>query len=129
LSLIKIRYLISDCMVSSVQNSNLPLYSFAKIIVFAGLTSAYLSTRLPGLTVFPIFTDEAMYIHIAQIIDSNWDNLFLGKVNAFKPFFLWFLALYQNIFPDPVLAGRLASVTMGLGSMFGGLFSRPRSFL
>ncbi|MBT7477000.1 MAG: hypothetical protein HN649_10250 [Nitrospina sp.] len=91
----------------------------AEFIFLAGLMGLYFATRLTGLTLLPIFTDEAMYIHIAQIIDSNWENLFLTKVNAFKPLFIWIVATYQNFFPDPLLAGRLVSVAAGAASTLG----------
>ncbi len=94
-------------------------FPISKIIFLTGLTGVYLLTRLWGLTVFPVFSDEATYIHIAQIIDSNWENLFLTKVNAFKPLFVWSITIYQNIIADPVLAGRLVSVTAGLASLIG----------
>jgi 4-amino-4-deoxy-L-arabinose transferase-like glycosyltransferase len=115
-------------MVSLIQNSSPRSFFSPQSIVFVGLAGAYLATRLPGLTEFPVFTDEAMYMHIAQIIDKNWEYLFLTKVNAFKPLFIWVLALYQNIFADPVLAGRLVSVTMGAVSVVGVYFLSKELF-
>jgi 4-amino-4-deoxy-L-arabinose transferase-like glycosyltransferase len=109
-------------MASSIRNSSSRRFLSPQNMVFVFLAVAYLATRLPGLTLFPVFTDEAMYIHIAQIIDKNWDYLFLTKVNAFKPLFIWVLALYQNIVSDPVMAGRLVSVTMGAVSVVGVYF-------
>lgn len=106
-------------MASSKQKLSSSTFLSPHNIVLVCLAGAYLATRLPGLALFPVFTDEAMYIHLAQIIDKNWDHLFLGKVNAFKPLFIWAIAVYENIFSDPVMAGRCVSVTMGAASVVG----------
>jgi hypothetical protein len=90
-----------------------------KIIFMIGLTGFYFLTRATGLDLIPIFTDEAMYIHIAQIINDNWENLFLTKVNAFKPLFIWLTAAVQNIVSEPLLAGRWVSVFAGFFSIIG----------
>ncbi len=94
-------------------------FPIAKIIFLTGLLGIYLKTRITGLMIFPLFCDEAVYIHYAQILNDNFENLFLTKVNAHKPFFIWIIALYQNYFSDPVIAGRLVSVTAGGVSVIG----------
>ncbi len=93
--------------------------SITEVLFLAGLTGLYFITRLRGLQLFPIFTDEAMYIHIAQIINENRENLFLTKINALKPLFIWMIAVYQDYITDPILAGRLVSVTAGMVSILG----------
>ena len=81
--------------------------------------SLYLTTRLIRLTQIPVFIDEAIFIHLAQIIDSNWGNLFLTKLHAVQPLYVWIVAITQNFFKDPVLAGRLVSVAAGVVSLSG----------
>ena len=70
--------------------------SIYKIFFLTGLIGLYFVTRVRGLNLIPIFTDEAMYIHIAQIINDNWESLFLTKVNAFKPLFIWLTAILDR---------------------------------
>lgn len=94
-------------------------FQISNIIFLAGSIGLYLVTRLTGLMSFPVFSDEAMYIHIAQIIDNDRESLFLTKVNAFKPLFIWIIVAYQNILSDPILAARLVSVTAGVASLIG----------
>ena len=93
--------------------------SIYKIFFLTGLIGLYFVTRVRGLNLIPIFTDEAMYIHIAQIINDNWESLFLTKVNAFKPLFIWLTAIFQNFIADPILAGRWVSVVAGVFSLIG----------
>jgi hypothetical protein len=92
------------------------------IISIFGLLGLYFLTRIAGVMVPPIFSDEAMYVHMAQIINEDWNDLFIGKASTLKPFFLWVIAFYLNIFDDPLYAGRLASITGGAFSLVGVYF-------
>jgi 4-amino-4-deoxy-L-arabinose transferase-like glycosyltransferase len=79
----------------------------------------YLITRLYGLTLLPVFADEAIYIRWAQIISQEPAKyLFLPLYDGKTPLMMWVLTLFLPLTPlDPLLAARLMSVAFGLGSM------------
>jgi 4-amino-4-deoxy-L-arabinose transferase-like glycosyltransferase len=99
--------------------SNNQGFQIHRIFFLSGLMGIYFLTRVKGLGLIPIFTDEALYVHIAQRINNNWENLFLSKVDAVKPLFIWLTAVFQNYISDPLLAGRWVSVTAGSFSIVG----------
>ncbi len=83
------------------------------------LSLAYFFTRLYNLTAFPIFSDEAIYIHWAQIISGDWGELFISKTDGKLPLFPWLVALLIPMFDDPLVAGRTASILSGIATLSG----------
>lgn len=79
----------------------------------------YLATHLPSLTLLPVFADEAIYIRWGQlIIDDPQRFLFFSMADGKPPLFMWLLSLVLPWFPDPLFAGRLLSVVVGLVTVF-----------
>ena len=91
--------------------------------------------RTNGLTVLPIFSDEAIYIHWAQIINGQPAEFLISKVDGKQPLFFWLNAVTLNFFTDPLLAGRCVSLVAGGASVLGiywigrTLFSTASGFL
>lgn len=75
--------------------------------------------RLINLTIIPIFVDEAIYLHWAQVAnnDANWR--FISLTDGKQPLFVWLTMIFLRLFNDPLFAGRLVSVLSGLGTMLG----------
>ena len=75
------------------------------------LTAACAILRLPGLRAFPIFGDESIHLHWAQLIrERPIENAFLSLQDPKPPLHFWLLALFLPLSPDPVFAGRLLSL-------------------
>jgi hypothetical protein len=83
------------------------------------LGGIYFFTRLYHLTLFPIFTDEAIYIRWSQIggRDASWR--FMSLVDGKQPLFTWIMMVLLRFIQDPLVAGRLVSVMAGAASMVG----------
>lgn len=85
------------------------------LFFWSGLILLYLSTHLPGLTLLPIFADEAIYIRWAQLIITDWSQYLFFPLNDGKtPLFIWMLAPVLQLSSDPLLGGRLLAVLGGL---------------
>ena len=93
-----------------------PIFLLSLLIVF------YLLSRVIALDLFPIFTDEAIYIRWAQIgkADAAWR--FISLTDGKQPLFTWLNMLALNFFRDPLIAGRMVSVAAGLGTLVGLFF-------
>lgn len=81
-------------------------------------TALYFISRLPNLTLQPIFCDEATYL------DWGWrmvtgDVPFHSLYDAKQPLLMWFFGFAQKFIADPLLAGRLVSVFTGLFTLMG----------
>jgi len=84
------------------------------------LLALYLVTRMTHLTVLPIFGDEAVYLHWAEMIREDAGNLWISlEADNKKPFLFWLLAAGLRMFPDPLWAGRMVSVAAGAFSLVG----------
>ncbi len=82
----------------------------------------YLITRLVNLTSLPIFTDEAIYLRWAQTAknDANWR--FISLTDGKQPLYIWMAMIAMKFIADPLIAGRLVSVGVGIfGMLFAGL--------
>lgn len=85
-------------------------------IVFAvlALTAACAILRSPGLRAHPIFGDEAIHLHWAQLIrELPVENAFVSLQDPKPPLHFWLLAVFLSLAPDPVFAGRLLSLVAG----------------
>lgn len=85
------------------------------------LTVLYFLTRLYNLTLLPIFTDEAVYIHLAKIIAVTKSQFFISLVNGKPPLLTWLNALVLSITPsqDYLLYSRLLNVLIGFIGVVG----------
>jgi 4-amino-4-deoxy-L-arabinose transferase-like glycosyltransferase len=83
------------------------------------LIFAYFILRLIYLNRLPIFTDEAIYIRWAQIAlnDASWR--FISLTDGKQPLFVWFSVIFMKFVQDPLIAGRLVSVSSGFLTMIG----------
>ncbi len=90
-----------------------PFFLFLLLAVF------YFLSRLIALDLFPIFTDEAIYLRWAQIgkADAAWR--FISLTDGKQPLFVWLNMLSLHFFSDPLIAGRLVSVAAGFGTLVG----------
>lgn len=88
-------------------------------LILTFLIGIYLVSRLINLTALPIFNDEAMYLRWGQLIGENpRDNWLISLTDGQQPLFIWLMALAYGIGPSQfLLAGRLVSVAIGLGSL------------
>ncbi len=96
---------------SRIKNRNL--------LAFLGVGLLYFVSRLWGLTVFPIFTDESIYIHLAERVADDPIHLFLFRMEGKQPLFFWLNALTLHVFADPLVAGRMVCVFAGFASLTG----------
>jgi len=85
----------------------------------AGLVLVYLITRLTALTALPMSSEEATWIHWAQIIVQYPQEWLISNNGGQQPLFTWLNAVALNIFSDPLVAGRFVSVLAGLASLVG----------
>lgn len=78
----------------------------------------YLLIRITGLTLLPVFCDEGIYIHWAQIISRNFsDKAFIPLTDGKTPLFMWLVVPFLTIFSDPLIAGRFVSILSGLSTL------------
>ncbi len=92
---------------------------FKIYLPLAILILLYLITRLYGLAALPMSSEEATWIHWAQIVAQYPSEWLIASDNGEQPLFTWLNAVTLNIFPDPLAAGRWVSVLAGLASLTG----------
>lgn len=86
-----------------------------EIIIIGLLGLFYLVTHLASLDLLPVFADEGIYIRWAQIIiDDPGRYLFFALNDGKTPLFIWLMVPLLKYLGDPLIAGRLASVLVGL---------------
>ena len=90
------------------------------LLLTISLLIGYFLTRTINLSKFPVFSDEAIYIHWAKVAwhDASWR--FISLTDGKQPLQTWgtipFLKLFQS---DALLAGRMFSVFTGLFALVG----------
>ena len=101
----------------------LPKLTKKDFLLLGLLSVLYLLIALWHLTRLPIFVDEALYLRWAQIAwhDASWR--FISLTDGKQPLFIWFVIPFMKLVSDPLLAGRLASVVAGLGTIFGSWYA------
>ncbi len=94
---------------------------FERIYIFLSffLFLFYFVTRLVNLTVIPVFCDEAIYVHWAQIMRAVQSLRFIPLSDGKQPLFMWLVIPFLKVFSDPLTAGRMVNVIAGFGSMLG----------
>ena len=83
------------------------------------LLAFYFLLLLFNLTRLPIFNDEAIYLDWAWSFTHYPGHLFDSLLDAKQPLMIWIFAVFENIFTDPLLAGRFVSVLVGCVTLLG----------
>ncbi len=85
--------------------------------IFVGFL--YFFFRLLYLDSMPIFTDEAIYVRWAQIAlnDASWR--YISLTDGKQPLFVWTAMIFMKFISDPLIAGRVVSVSTGFLTMIG----------
>src|SRR5687768_7114809 len=89
------------------------------VFIIVGLVVTYFLTRLIRLTDFPMLSDESIYFHWAQLIVDDRTNLVIPVTEGRQPLFIWLTSWFMRVFVDPLLSGRLVSVTAGFATLIG----------
>ncbi len=101
-------------------------------VAFGLLVALYISVRLFNLTIIPIENDEASYIYVAHLVQENfslhWDESFAHWVMSVPPLFVWWAGFWLARLADPLVAGRVASVTGGVLTLLGTFWIARRLF-
>lgn len=75
----------------------------------------YFIFHLIRLESLPVFADESIYIRWAQLILDDAQRYWLFAMNDGKtPLFVWLMVPFLKLFENQLLAGRFASVFIGL---------------
>lgn len=88
-------------------------------LLFILIVILFLFFRIANLTSIPIFNDEAIYLDWGWRETTSPGNLFYSLYDAKQPLLMWFFGISEQIFLDPLFAGRLISVMAGLVTLFG----------
>jgi len=113
---------------------NLKIFITANRYLIA-LCLFYFLIRLINLTKLPIFNDEAIYLDWGFRETHNPGFLYYSLYDAKQPFLMWIFGISENIFSDPLLAGRVVSVLTGFITFLGlyklsrEIFSKEIGFL
>jgi 4-amino-4-deoxy-L-arabinose transferase-like glycosyltransferase len=83
------------------------------------LSLFYFIFRLINLTKLPIFNDEAIYLDWGWRETHRAGFLYYSLYDAKQPFLMWIFGIAENIFSDPLFAGRLISVCAGFLTFIG----------
>lgn len=89
---------------------------------FVGFLAIFISAlliRVVKLNLLPVFADEAIYVHWAQIMKSEPSLRFLPLSDGKQPLFMWLVIPALKLFEDPLIAGRMVSVASGMGTLVG----------
>ncbi|MEO6509102.1 MAG: glycosyltransferase family 39 protein [Patescibacteria group bacterium] len=99
------------------------------------LLLAFLATRLINLEKFPIFSDEAIYIHWAKEAWHDASLRFISLTDGKQPLQTWGTIPFLKLFPDNMLlGGRLFAVMngflalTGIGTLLNYLFGKKAAF-
>src|SRR3989344_1683376 len=92
-----------------------------KVLIIGSIVILALAVllRFYHLTALPIFADEAIYIRWAQIMRVDPSLRFLPQTDGKQPLYMWVLMPVSKIISDPLLAGRILSGLLGIGTGAG----------
>lgn len=92
-----------------------------KLEIFIGLflSAIYFLLRIYQLKNLPIFSDEAIYIHWAQMGLHNSAYRLISLNDGKQPLFIWMITLLINVISNPLASGRLVSILAGFLTLFG----------
>lgn len=86
------------------------------LVLGAGFVLLALGLRLVFLNSLPIFADESIYIHWAQIMRSEPTLRFLPLSDGKQPLFMWAIIPFMKFISDPLIAGRVFSAFVGFAT-------------
>lgn len=95
-------------------------FTLKDLLFIATLFILFFATRLINLEIFPIFTDEGIYIRWAKVAwrDSSWR--FISLTDGRQPLQTWGTIPFLKLFPEnALLAGRLFAVATGFAALLG----------
>jgi 4-amino-4-deoxy-L-arabinose transferase-like glycosyltransferase len=95
-------------------------FTIKDVLFIFVLIALFFTTRLINLKIFPIFTDEGIYIHWAKVAarDASWR--FISLTDGRQPLQTWGTIPFLKLFPnDSLLAGRLFAVATGFAALLG----------
>ena len=90
-----------------------------EIIVLLTITLFYFVSRIILLTKPLVYSDEAEYIHFAQVALLTPYNWLVSMQDGRQPLFIWAISFFLKFIKDPLLAGRLVAVFSGFITMIG----------
>lgn len=79
--------------------------------------------RFVNLQSLPIFADESIYIRWSQVMRAEPTLRFLPLSDGKQPLYMWATIPFLKIFADPLIAGRVLSGLVGLGTLLGVSFA------
>ncbi len=86
---------------------------------FILLITGYFFIRLINLLGFPIFNDEAIYLDWGWRETHTPGHLYYSLYDAKQPLLMWVFGITQQVFSDPLFAGRIVSVFTGFLTLLG----------
>lgn len=90
------------------------------IIIAALIIGLYFFTRLYDLNIYPIFSDEGIYIRWAKVAAYDAGQRFISLTDGRQPLQTWLTIPFLRIFPaDALVSGRLFGVLGGFTSLLG----------
>lgn len=92
------------------------------------IAALYFIFRLPNLTLLPIFNDEAIYLDWGWRAVHTPGYLYYSLYDAKQPLIIWLFGISQSLWKDPLFAGRIVSIVLGLITMLGLYFLGRRLF-
>jgi 4-amino-4-deoxy-L-arabinose transferase-like glycosyltransferase len=87
-------------------------------VALAGIFALYALSRLLFLGRLPVFFDESIYIRWSQQA-LHHGRLLASMTDGKPPLHVWFMVPFIRVLKDPLIAGRLASVTAGGAAVLG----------
>ncbi len=98
-------------------------FKLIDVVLIVLLVALYLATRIANIEKMPIFCDEGIYIHWAQVAKSDATWRFISLTDGRQPLQTWATIPFLKLFPtNALLAGRLFGVTAGFLSLIGVFF-------
>lgn len=86
------------------------------LIIF-GLLFAYFFPRLIIIWKFPPFNDESIYLRWGQIMMNPAQTFYSFVIDGKPPLLFWIYGWLMQFISDPFWAGRLCSLSIGLGTL------------
>lgn len=88
------------------------------LLIIGGAITVFIVTRIISLAKLPVFADEAIYLHWAQVAANEPEKyLFLPMLDGKPPLHTWLLIPFATLVQDPLWGGRLLSVLAGLATV------------
>jgi len=90
-----------------------------EIIALLTISVLYFASRFILITKPLVYSDEAEYIHFAQVALANPYNWLVSLQDGRQPLFIWAICFFLKFIKDPLLAGRIVSVFTGFITITG----------